>query len=71
MTYEVKLQSAANKAYAKGDVGGAPICGVLPQWFVTEFEKFVELKPEAAEWSERRIQNTMESLWVLDPEDLV
>lgn len=71
VTYTAMLQQAANNVYAKDSIGGAPICGVLPQWFVDEFEKFVALKPEAASWNQRQIENTMTSLWVLDPEDLI
>ena len=71
VTYAAMLQQAANNVYAKDSIGGAPICGVLPQWFVEEFEKFVALKPEAASWNQRQIENTMANLWVLDPEDLI
>jgi hypothetical protein len=71
VTYTAMLQQAANNVYAKDSIGGAPICGVLPQWFVDEFEKFVALKPEAAGWNQRQIENTMANLWVLDPEDLI
>ena len=71
VTYTAMLQQAANNVYAKDCIGGAPICGVLPQWFVEEFEKFVALKPEAASWNQRQVENTMTSLWVLDPEDLI
>jgi len=71
MTYAAMLQQAANNVYAKDSIGGAPICGVLPQWFVEQFEEFVALKPEAAGWSQDQVENTMASLWVLDPEDLI
>lgn len=66
-----KVVAAANAAYSKDSIGGSPVCGIMPEWFVHEWEDFVKLKPEAAAWDQRRIQSTMEALWLLDPEDLV
>ena len=71
MTYQSMLQQAANNVYARDSIGGAPICGVLPQWFIEQFEEFVALKPEAATWQQSQVESTMASLWVLDPEDLL
>ena len=71
MTYQSMLQQAANNVYARDSIGGAPIYGVLPQWFIEQFEEFVALKPEAANWQQAQVENTMASLWVLDPEDLL
>jgi len=71
MTRQVMLQQAANNVYAKDSISGAPICGVLPEWFIEQFEAFVALKPEAANWQQAQVENTMASLWVLDPEDLL
>jgi len=65
------LQQAANNVYARDSIGGAPIYGVLPQWFIEQFEEFVALKPEAATWQQSQVENAMASLWVLDPEDLL
>lgn len=66
-----KVVAAANAAYSKDSIGGSPVYGIMPEWFVHEWEDFVKLKPEAAAWDQRRIQSTMEALWLLDPEDLV
>ena len=71
MTYQSMLQQAANNVYARDSIGGAPIYGVLPQWFIEQFEEFVALKPEAANWQQAQVENIMASLWVLDPEDLL
>ena len=71
MTYQSMLQQAANNVYARDSIGGAPIYGVLPQWFIEQFEEFVALKPGAANWQQAQVENTMASLWVLDPEDLL
>ena len=71
MTYQTMLQQAANNVYARDSIGGAPIYGVLPQWFIEQFKEFVALKPEAASWQQSQVESTMASLWVLDPEDLL
>jgi len=65
------LSEAANNVYARDSIGGAPIYGIMPEWFVEQFAAFVELKPEAAAWPQSKVENTMAALWVLDPEDLV
>ena len=70
MTSTMLLQ-AANNVYARDSIGGAPIYGILPGWFVEQFLDFVKLKPQAATWSQAEVENTMAALWVLDPEDLI
>ena len=65
------LREAANNVYARDSIGGAPICGILPGWFVEQFLDFVKLKPEAATWPQAEVESTMAALWVLDPEDLI
>ena len=65
------LLQAANNVYARDSIGGAPIYGILPGWFVEQFLDFVKLKPQAATWSQAEVENTMAALWVLDPEDLI
>jgi hypothetical protein len=74
MTSTMLLQ-AANNVYACEDyfysVGGMPIYGIKPEWFVDQFLKFVDLKPEAAGWAQPEVEQTMAALWVLDPEDLI
>lgn len=65
------IQKAANRVYGLGQVGGVPIYGVFPEWFEQEFQGFLKLKPEAADWEQEQIERIMEGLWLLDPEDLV
>ena len=65
------LLQAANNVYARDSIGGAPIYGILPGWFIEQFLDFVKLKPQAATWSQAEVENTMAALWVLDPEDLI
>ena len=65
------LCNAANKVYALDQVGGVPIYGITPQWFVDEFLEFCKIKPEAANWDQRQVESTMAGLWILDPEDLI
>ena len=66
-----KVVAAAQAAYRNDAIGGVPVCGILPVWFEDQWRQFVKLKPEATAWDQRRIQSTMEALWLLDPEDLV
>ena len=70
-TSPLKVRVAADNAAAKGCIGGVPVTGVDPLWFITEFEKFLDLCPEADRWSCSRVQSTMEALYLLDPEDLL
>lgn len=71
MTLDQRIATAADRTYGRGAVGGVPICGILPDFFEREFRSFLQLKPEAAEWDVPQIANTMASLWLLDPEDLI
>ena len=65
------LREAANNVYARDSIGGAPIYGIQPGWFVEQFLDFVKICPPAATWSQAKVENTMAALWVLDPEDLI
>ena len=65
------LREAANNVYARDHIGGAPIYGIQPGWFVEQFLDFVKICPPTATWSQAKVENTMAALWVLDPEDLI
>ena len=65
------LREAADNVYARDSIGGAPIYGILPGWFVEQFLDFVKICPQAATWPQAKVENTMAALWVLDPEDLI
>jgi hypothetical protein len=67
----MELIEIAHQVLGEDEIASVPVCGVTAEWFVNQFQRFVDLCPKAAAWEEQQIYNTMCHLYLLDPEELV
>jgi hypothetical protein len=66
-----EFEKAAQMAADHSMIGGVPVTGVTWKWFLSEWLRMVQKYPQVLDWSPSQVQQTIEGLWVLDPEDLI
>jgi hypothetical protein len=62
---------AAEKAAGRSLIGGVPVTGADSHWFLGQWLQMVQQYPQVLDWSAGQVQQAIEGLWILDPEDLM
>ena len=71
MNRHAEFFDAAKKAAGRSMIGGVPVTGADTNWFLGQWLKMIQQYPQVLDWSAGQVQQAIEGLWILDPEDLM